>query len=660
MSGMLENYEEYQYALEAISKAQAYSIKHSLNVDAPQMVIIGEQSSGKSAALESITGLPFPQGTGTCTGSPIKVNLRRTETSEQEDLLTAYIEGKSDFNRRHMNDHKDDFLSVIADARTSQGLNEETKISQEVLEITLYGTRLVPLTIVDMPGLIAIPQDLRKAIEKMNRKFIEQPNTIILAIAPAFTDWENSNAQRLAMDADPSGKRTITIVTNADQKDKEELRDKWINKIREMSETNEKAYLVMSNKNVDDNRRPLSWEESRDQERELFDSDPWSDIDPRYKGREAVTMFLGRRLYNHTCRLLPTLKTDMWSKIFEHQKKLDDMGTAIRNPDEALEIIPPGVRKLSGDLKDYLMANYHRCHPKSDKIQAACDKYHRRTPRQDKVVAKRDGASEYASGRLSKLYEEYLIEMLSVWKPLKISDVLPFVEEFQASHVLPSMVEQLILQNIIRQLFLNEWQAIAEKHMLIMQHHLAESIREHIALKAQSKMANLAVAIYREFANDQIEKILQQIGLIFDYESDLLGLNLDVLERSFESNGQMFATWRYKSASNSQGRIPSIGDQRLSRDGDMSFTEPRSSQPYGTPERTPTTSPEPAESIQNMSDSRPHFSENGGDPVSDPSLRRQRKRKEQRQAEIQEQQQQQQWLVSRSFDERLAAKLVPA
>lgn len=43
----------------------------------PQLVVCGDQSSGKSSVLQSISGVNFPVNDGTCTRFATKVVLRR-------------------------------------------------------------------------------------------------------------------------------------------------------------------------------------------------------------------------------------------------------------------------------------------------------------------------------------------------------------------------------------------------------------------------------------------------------------------------------------------------------------------------------------------------------------------------------------------------------
>lgn len=44
----------------------------------PQLVVVGDQSSGKSSVLEGLTDLPFPRDSGLCTRFATQITFRRT------------------------------------------------------------------------------------------------------------------------------------------------------------------------------------------------------------------------------------------------------------------------------------------------------------------------------------------------------------------------------------------------------------------------------------------------------------------------------------------------------------------------------------------------------------------------------------------------------
>ncbi|KAF2175096.1 hypothetical protein K469DRAFT_471643, partial [Zopfia rhizophila CBS 207.26] len=46
-------------------------------IDLPQLVVVGDQSSGKSSVLEGLTRLPFPRDSGLCTKFATQITFRR-------------------------------------------------------------------------------------------------------------------------------------------------------------------------------------------------------------------------------------------------------------------------------------------------------------------------------------------------------------------------------------------------------------------------------------------------------------------------------------------------------------------------------------------------------------------------------------------------------
>lgn len=56
----------------------------------PQLVVVGDQSSGKSSLLESLTGIPFPNGQGLCTRYATQITHRRDAV---EEVVVSIIPG---------------------------------------------------------------------------------------------------------------------------------------------------------------------------------------------------------------------------------------------------------------------------------------------------------------------------------------------------------------------------------------------------------------------------------------------------------------------------------------------------------------------------------------------------------------------------------------
>lgn len=97
-------------------------------------------------------------------------------------------------------------------------------ICPEPISLKIYSTRVVNLTLVDLPGLTKVPvgdqpEDIEIQIKELILKHIENPNSIILAVTAANTDLATSEALKMAKEVDPDGRRTLAVVTKLDLMD---------------------------------------------------------------------------------------------------------------------------------------------------------------------------------------------------------------------------------------------------------------------------------------------------------------------------------------------------------------------------------------------------------------------------------------------------------
>ena len=75
--------------LEKIDKLFACNVGEYINL--PQLVVVGDQSSGKSSVLEGLTKLSFPRDSGLCTRFATQIIFRRDAKSLNREISASII-----------------------------------------------------------------------------------------------------------------------------------------------------------------------------------------------------------------------------------------------------------------------------------------------------------------------------------------------------------------------------------------------------------------------------------------------------------------------------------------------------------------------------------------------------------------------------------------
>jgi energy-coupling factor transporter ATP-binding protein EcfA2 len=122
-------------------------------VSLPQIVVVGDQSSGKSSVLEAISGVRFPTKGDLCTRFATELVLRRAPETRIDVRVDAAASGSSQqFYRTTFN--KDTLPKIISEATKKMGiLPGSTKgFSRDVLRVEVAGPHVPSLTLVDLPG----------------------------------------------------------------------------------------------------------------------------------------------------------------------------------------------------------------------------------------------------------------------------------------------------------------------------------------------------------------------------------------------------------------------------------------------------------------------------------------------------------------------------
>ncbi|GAX77714.1 hypothetical protein CEUSTIGMA_g5157.t1 [Chlamydomonas eustigma] len=293
----------------------------------PTIVVIGGQSSGKSSVLEAVVGRDFlPRGTGIVTKRPLVLQLVKLEDPKAEE----YGEFAHAGNKRWPN--FSDIMGEI-DAETARHLKKMgTKaVSPDPIYLTVYSPNVPNLTMVDMPGLTKVaidgqPASIVQELDDMARQYIKGENAIILAVTPANADLANSDALRMAREVDPSGERTIGVLTKIDIMDRgTDCRDVLLGKTLRLKH----GWVAVINRGQADLNGKMSMKDARSREKDFFLGRPeYADLSNIGTGYLAEK--LSQHLIAEIMKQLPSISSFIDQSIAKLEKELKDMGGDIK------------------------------------------------------------------------------------------------------------------------------------------------------------------------------------------------------------------------------------------------------------------------------------------------------------------------------------------
>lgn len=196
-------------------------IRHELkgeNIKAPGIIVIGSQSVGKSSILTRLTGISFPTGEGTCTRSPTVVSVQSDPSVQQ---FFALVANNASFDDSITCNSEMDVHTAIKDLTVQLMEKASSPITEDPIFIKHTRQRGPAMTLIDLPGITHVSQqdatvNVHAITSGLVRKYMADENMIALVVLNANDDFGNSEALKISMDCDPSGERTIGVVTKCD------------------------------------------------------------------------------------------------------------------------------------------------------------------------------------------------------------------------------------------------------------------------------------------------------------------------------------------------------------------------------------------------------------------------------------------------------------
>ncbi|KAK4443144.1 P-loop containing nucleoside triphosphate hydrolase protein [Podospora aff. communis PSN243] len=318
-------------------------------IDIPQLVIVGDQSTGKSSLLRTLTDIPFPVADGCCTRFATRIVSRRTAPGTPNQVKISIM--PPDFKIDHFDYPSNDHYKTYHEVRDSltagefscmiervakeyMGLNPGTgeknkNFAVEVLKVEISGPRRPHFSILDIPGTINNASNLRRGekpgISKMVAEYMKQPENIVICVADAITDLERQFAFELAKDVDEG--RLVGVFTKCDVLGRlgaEKIVRIVNGKEKNSDKLSPHGWFVVRNRTEDDSSDPNF--DLQQAEENLFRQEPWTRVPEPRRGSTRLKKYLGELLCDKIKAAFPRLEARLGQLLRDDEASLARLG----------------------------------------------------------------------------------------------------------------------------------------------------------------------------------------------------------------------------------------------------------------------------------------------------------------------------------------------
>ena len=386
-----------------IDQLRAVGIEKDIQI--PQIAVMGDQSSGKSSVLESVSGIPFPRGSGLVTkcatelrmkkappGTPWSANIKLS-WSQVQPSSAGQVDSYEEIGER---------ISKLTEALLLARGTNATFEAEHSIVIDLVAPNVPDLTVIDLPGIVRTQVsgqtgDVMKEVDhllerylKQERTIIPNPNpnpnpntnpntnpnpnlanpnllecylkqerTIILCVIPSNVDIATVDILERAHKVDPDGVRTIGVLTKPDtigEGNEEEV----LQVVQGLRKPLKLGYLMVKNrsqKQIDDG---IMLMDARNQEMSFFRTHQhFSTVNASYFGVENLMSRLTSVLVARIQEGLPSMRKEISTLKEKTVGELNEMGEAPPTDEAAVRAMMVKLsQQVSGIMGEAVKGEY--------------------------------------------------------------------------------------------------------------------------------------------------------------------------------------------------------------------------------------------------------------------------------------------------------------
>ncbi|OQD94374.1 hypothetical protein PENSOL_c026G02949 [Penicillium solitum] len=361
--------------LEKIDKLFACNVGEYVSL--PQLVVVGDQSSGKSSVLEGLTKLNFPRDSGLCTRFATQIIFRRDGNLVEREITASIIpaSGSTPEEDQKLRGWKasalqslnsEDFSRTMKEVHEVMNLSsshgdQKPTFSNSVLQLEIRGPNESHLSVIDVPGIFkntTLHRTMKSDIvlvRNMVLRYMQNQRSIILAVVPANVDIATQEIIEMAREIDPEGGRTLRILTKPDLVDKG-TEHNVIRLIHDENLNGQLGWILVRNLSQ---KQLQAGDADRDtEERTFYQNAPWNRVPPWNYGISALMARLQELLTSNVRREFPSVRSEVIKRLKDAKALLQSLGAQRDTAEQQRRILLDAVSAFQEITQHALATNY--------------------------------------------------------------------------------------------------------------------------------------------------------------------------------------------------------------------------------------------------------------------------------------------------------------
>ncbi|CAF1044035.1 unnamed protein product [Adineta steineri] len=374
-------------------------------ISLPQIVVVGDQSVGKSSILEAISSIELPRAQNICTRCPLELRMK-SAPSDSPDYATIRCDGVDEMIIQDLSE-----IPVRVIQCTNFLTGDMINVSSKPIFLTVYKRDIQDdLTLVDLPGIVRTQIEgqsptIYNDIVTLIKDCVKHESAVVLHVIPSSVDFSTSESIKICQEYDPRYERQMIAVSKIDKHDKgiaERLQGIGSGSLRLPL-----GCVAVLNRKQEEIDAGVSFEEMRRREAEFFRTNPaFTDVPQEYLGSQELIKKLVLIQQDRIRCTLPRVIEQVKEKIHTMREELKQIPSVILTETDTRIAFSEILRKYRRAVEQRVQGDYEI---KSEKAGEKFDQ-HARGKWDDRIAYHLKMIGKCTSEEIKKILSKFTSE----------------------------------------------------------------------------------------------------------------------------------------------------------------------------------------------------------------------------------------------------------